>query len=54
MADFIKPEYFRDIVLATKKVAVFDESNLTFKIPSLAKKIGNGLSFCAIPTTPKS
>ena len=46
LADFLKPEHFRTIINATKQVALYNEENCTFQKPTLAKKIGNSLSFC--------
>jgi hypothetical protein len=46
LADFLQPHHFQTVVSATKRVAGFNETNSTFETPSLAKKIGNHLSFC--------
>ena len=47
LSDFLRPEQFQTVLMATKKVAGFNESDCTFMTPSLAKKLGHSLSSCA-------
>ncbi|XP_076860752.1 uncharacterized protein LOC143518327 [Brachyhypopomus gauderio] len=43
MEDFIKPSNFPHVIAAVRAVAGYDEHGNTYKIPSLALKLGNSL-----------
>ncbi|KAK7465993.1 hypothetical protein BaRGS_00037430, partial [Batillaria attramentaria] len=47
LSEFIVPEHFQAVVGATKKVAGYCEATCSFKIPSLAQKLGHSLHKCA-------
>lgn len=48
LEDALTPDFFEDVIEATRQAAEYDNATRTFKVPSLAKRIGESLQKCVI------